>query len=40
MTPSDPFVTIGLPVRNNFLSATLDSLLAQDYPELELIISE
>jgi glycosyltransferase involved in cell wall biosynthesis len=37
-----PPLTIGLPVYNgqNYLSESLDSLLAQTYPDLELIISD
>lgn len=37
-----PTVSIGLPVYNgeNFLSAAIDSLLAQEFPDFELIISD
>ena len=37
-----PLVSIGLPVRNGerYLAEALDSLLAQDYPNFELIISD
>ncbi|MEW6533339.1 MAG: glycosyltransferase family A protein [Thermodesulfobacteriota bacterium] len=38
----DPLVSIGLPVRNgaDFIRRALDSLLAQDYPNFELIVSD
>ena len=37
-----PFVSIGLPVFNGekYLESALDSLLSQDYPNFELIISD
>jgi len=42
MTGSIPLVSIGLPVYNgeNFIPGALDSLLAQDYAQIELIISD
>lgn len=42
MATTSPHVSIGLPVYNGepFLEATLDSLLAQTYPDFELIISD
>lgn len=42
MSPNRPLVSIGLPVYNGerFLRRTLDSLLAQDYDNFELIISD
>ncbi len=41
-TGSAPLVSIGLPVYNGerFIQHALDSLLAQDYPNMELIISD
>jgi glycosyltransferase involved in cell wall biosynthesis len=41
-TASRPLVSIGVPVHNGgpFLRSTLDSLLAQDYAPLELIVSD
>jgi glycosyltransferase involved in cell wall biosynthesis len=41
-TPELPLVSIGLPVHNaeRHLSQALDSLLGQDYPNLELIVSD
>jgi glycosyltransferase involved in cell wall biosynthesis len=41
-TAKAPFVSIGMPVYNgeNFLRQALSSLLAQDYPRFELIISD
>jgi glycosyltransferase involved in cell wall biosynthesis len=41
-TPKEPLVSIGMPVYNgeNFLRLALSSLLAQDYPHFELIISD
>lgn len=41
-THSDPRVTIGLPVYNaeRFLDAALESILAQDFEDFELIISD
>lgn len=40
--PELPLVSIGIPVYNEarFLEQTLESLLAQDYPEIEFIISD
>jgi glycosyltransferase involved in cell wall biosynthesis len=40
--PALPLVTIGLPVYNgaDFLRSALDSLLAQDYPNFQLVISD
>jgi glycosyltransferase involved in cell wall biosynthesis len=37
-----PFVTIGLPVYNgeNYVALAIESLLAQDYPNFELLISD
>lgn len=37
-----PLVSIGLPVHNEgrFLAASLDALLAQDYPRLEIVVSD
>lgn len=42
MTQTPPLVSVGLPVHDeaSFLPAALDSLLAQDYPELEIVISD
>jgi glycosyltransferase involved in cell wall biosynthesis len=42
LTSSMPLVSIGLPVYNGerFIQKALDSLLAQDYPNMELIISD
>lgn len=42
MAPSDPLVSIGLPVRNGeeFLAGAIRSVLEQDYPHLELVISD
>ena len=42
MTGSKPLVSIGLPVYNgeNFIPGAIDSLLAQDYAQIELIISD
>src|SRR3954463_12928543 len=42
MTSQIPLVSIGLPVYNgeHFIAAALDSLLAQDYAPIELIISD
>src|SRR3989442_7535435 len=42
MMNEDPLVSIGVPVYNEerYLSFTLESLLAQDYRNLELIISD
>ena len=39
---SDPLVTLGVPVRNGgeMLRAALDAILAQDYPNIEVIISD
>jgi FkbM family methyltransferase len=41
-TSDFPRITIGMPVRNgeNYLEETLLSLLAQDYPDLEIVISD
>jgi len=41
-TPEMPLVSIGLPVHNaqRYLRQALDSLLGQDYPNLELIVSD
>jgi len=40
--PEFPLVSVGMPVYNGerFLAETLDSLLAQDYPNLEVVISD
>jgi glycosyltransferase involved in cell wall biosynthesis len=40
--PSPPLVSIGIPVRNGarFIREALDSALAQDYPQLEILISD
>jgi glycosyltransferase involved in cell wall biosynthesis len=40
--PHNPLVSIGLPVYNEerFLEKALDSLLSQDYPDLEVIVSD
>jgi glycosyltransferase involved in cell wall biosynthesis len=37
-----PLVTLGMPVHNgeNYLAAALESLLAQDYPNLEILIAD
>lgn len=37
-----PLVTVGIPIYNEarFLAATLESLLAQDYPHLEFVIAD
>src|ERR1700736_1527871 len=42
ITAKEPFVSIGMPVYNgeNFLRQALSSLLAQDYPRFDLIISD
>lgn len=42
MTVAEPLVSVGVPVRNEarFLRATLDSLLAQDYGNTEIIVSD
>ena len=42
MTGNAPLVTIGVPVRNgeDFLAEALDSALAQEYPNLEILISD
>src|SRR5690349_21549528 len=42
MNHNKPRVSIGLPVRNGarFLAQAVDSLLAQSYPDFELIISD
>jgi glycosyltransferase involved in cell wall biosynthesis len=42
MTDAAPRVSIGMPVYNGerYLKATLDAILAQDYPDLELVISD
>lgn len=42
MTDSRPLVSVGLPVYNGqrFVARTLESLLAQDWPALELIVSD
>lgn len=42
MTDNKPLVSIGMPVYNgeNYIRQALDSLLAQDYPHFELIISD
>jgi glycosyltransferase involved in cell wall biosynthesis len=42
MTRPDPTVSIGLPVYNGeaYLSTALGSLLAQDFPDFELIVSD
>jgi glycosyltransferase involved in cell wall biosynthesis len=42
MTTDEPLVSIGMPVYNGgpFVKEALDSLLAQDYPNFELIISD
>src|ERR1035438_9843576 len=42
MTPPVPRVSIGLPVYNgeNYLDPALNSILRQDYSDLELIISD
>ena len=42
MTGEDPLVTLGLPVYNGaeVLSRCLDSLLAQTFPDFELIIAD
>src|ERR1700682_5192468 len=39
---NNPLVSIGVPVYNGekYLSKTLESLLAQDYPNLEIILSD
>ena len=39
---SDPVVSIGVPVYNgeNYLAATLDALLAQDYSDFEIVIAD
>jgi len=40
--PSAPHVTIGLPTHNGepFLAAALESLLAQDHPDFEIVVSD
>jgi glycosyltransferase involved in cell wall biosynthesis len=40
--PSPPLVTIGIPVRNGarFIRDALDSAIAQDYPQLEILVSD
>jgi glycosyltransferase involved in cell wall biosynthesis len=42
MNHGRPSISVGVPVRNGaqFLAETLDSLLAQSYPDFELIISD
>ncbi|CAN1208950.1 hypothetical protein TUMEXPCC7403_01920 [Tumidithrix helvetica PCC 7403] len=42
MTTQEPLITIGMPIYNEerFLRKTLDSILAQDYKNFELIISD
>jgi glycosyltransferase involved in cell wall biosynthesis len=42
VTGDPPLVTIGVPVRNgeDFLAEALDSALAQEYPNLEILISD
>ena len=42
MTRHAPKVVIGLPVHNSerFLPETLESIAAQDYPNLEMVISD
>jgi glycosyltransferase involved in cell wall biosynthesis len=42
LPPDAPLVTIGVPVRNgeDFLAEALDSALAQDYPNLEIVVSD
>ena len=42
MTSSQPIVSIGVPVYNTerYIAGTLDSLLAQTFPDFELIISD
>lgn len=42
MTDSLPLVTLGVPVRNGaaMLRAALDSMVAQDYPNIEIIVSD
>lgn len=42
MTDTLPLVTLGVPVRNGaaMLRAALDSIVAQDYPNIEIIVSD
>lgn len=42
MVDLNPLVTIGLPIRNEgkYIAQTLDDLLAQDYPNAEIIVSD
>lgn len=42
MSKTLPLVTLGVPVRNgaSMLRAALDSIVAQDYPNLEIVVSD
>jgi len=42
MTAAQPLVTLGVPVRNGagMLRAALDSIVAQDYPNIEIVVSD
>ena len=42
MKAGPPLVTLGVPVRNGaaMLAAALDSIVAQDYPNLEVVVSD
>src|SRR5450759_4288935 len=41
-TPESPLVSIGMPAFNSerFIGQSIDALIAQDYPNIELIISD